>query len=113
MAKIGATIVRWPKPILTVSVAIAIIGLAALPGYRTSYDDRRYIPKDIPANAGFLAADRHFSQARMQPEILLIESDHDLRNPADFLVVDKVTKAVFQYLALRAFRPSPDPKALP
>ncbi|BBY22229.1 putative membrane protein, mmpL [Mycobacterium stomatepiae] len=94
--KIGATIVRWPKPILTVSVAIAIIGLAALPGYRTSYDDRRYIPKDIPANAGFLAADRHFSQARMQPEILLIESDHDLRNPADFLVVDKVAKAVFR-----------------
>lgn len=94
--KIGASIVRWPGPILTASVAIVILGLGALPGYRTSYNDTRYIPKEIPANEGIMAADRHFSQARMNPEVLLIEADHDLRNPADFLVIDKVAKAVFR-----------------
>ena len=31
----------------------------------------------------------------MTPEILLVESDHDLRNAADFLVLDKLAKAVF------------------
>ncbi|WP_131809207.1 MMPL family transporter, partial [Mycolicibacterium setense] len=41
-------------------------------------------------------SDRHFSQARMNPELLLIESDHDLRNPADFLVIDRVAKRIFQ-----------------
>ena len=56
-----------------------------LPGYKTSYNDRLYLPKDIPANLGYAAADRHFSQSRMMPEILMIESDHDMRNPADFL----------------------------
>ena len=28
------------------------------------------------------------------PEILLVETDHDLRNPADLLVLDKLAKAV-------------------
>ena len=31
----------------------------------------------------------------MAPEILLVEADHDLRNSADFLVLEKLAKAVF------------------
>jgi RND superfamily putative drug exporter len=31
----------------------------------------------------------------MNPELMMIESDHDLRNPADFLVIDKIAKAIF------------------
>ena len=73
-----------------------MVGLLTLPGYKTSYNDRLYMPQDIPANEGYAAADRHFSQARMNPELLLIESDHDLRNSADFLVIDKIAKAVFR-----------------
>ncbi|MDI3315010.1 MAG: MMPL family transporter [Mycobacterium sp.] len=92
----GTAIVRWPMPILGGAVAIALIGLLTLPGYQTSYNDRLYIPKDIPANLGYTAADRHFSQARMMPEILMIEADHDLRNPADFLVLNKLAKGIFQ-----------------
>ena len=94
--RVGTAIVRWPAPILAASCAIALIGLLTLPGYKTSYNDRLYIPKDIPANLGYAAADRHFSQARMMPEILLIESDHDMRDPADFLVLNKLAKKVFR-----------------
>ncbi len=32
----------------------------------------------------------------MMPEVLLIESDHDMRNPADFLVLNKLAKGVFR-----------------
>jgi RND superfamily putative drug exporter len=94
--KIGAAVVRWPGPILVATIALALVGLLTLPGYRTNYNDRNYLPKDIPANEGYQAADRHFSQARMNPELLMIESDHDLRNSADFLVIDKIAKAVFR-----------------
>jgi RND superfamily putative drug exporter len=94
--KIGAAVVRWPGPILIVTIAIALVGLLTLPGYRTNYNDRRYLPADLPANEGYAAADRHFSKARMNPELLMIESDHDLRNSADFLVIDKVAKAIFR-----------------
>jgi RND superfamily putative drug exporter len=94
--KIGTLVVRWPGPVLVATIALALVGLLALPGYRTNYNDRNYLPADLPANAGYAAADRHFSQARMNPELLMIESDHDLRNSADFLVIDKIAKAIFR-----------------
>ncbi|MCX2933892.1 RND family transporter [Mycobacterium sp. CVI_P3] len=94
--RIGTAVVRWPAPILVSTIAIALVGLLALPGYQTSYNDRLYIPQDLPANVGNAAADRHFSQARMMPEILMIESDHDMRNPADFLILHKLAKAIFK-----------------
>jgi putative drug exporter of the RND superfamily len=94
--RIGTAIVRWPAPILAAACAIAMIGLLALPGYQTSYNDAQYIPKDIPANLGLAAAQRHFPQSAMAtPDILLVEADHDMRNPADFLVLNKLAKAVF------------------
>jgi putative drug exporter of the RND superfamily len=60
-----------------------------------SYNDREFLPADIPANQGYQAADRHFPQARMNPEMLLLETNHDVRNSADMLVVDRVAKAIF------------------
>ncbi|MGV0810824.1 MMPL family transporter [Mycolicibacterium boenickei] len=94
--KVGAAVVRWPGPILIATIAVSLVGLLTLPGYRTNYNDRDYMPADLPANTGYAAADRHFSPARMNPELLLIESDHDLRNSADFLVIERIAKRIFQ-----------------
>jgi RND superfamily putative drug exporter len=94
--KIGAAIVRWPGPVLLGTIALSLVGLLTLPGYQPNYNDRLYLPADLPANQGFAAAERHFSPATMNPELLLIESDHDLRNSADFLVIDKIAKAIFR-----------------
>lgn len=93
--RIGTAIVRWPAPILCATIAIAIVGLATLPGYKTSYNNRLYMPNSVPANVGYAAADRHFNQSRMMPEIVMIEADHDMRNSADFLVLHRLAKAVF------------------
>lgn len=93
--RVGTAIVRWPAPILVASLAITLIGLLTLPGYNPSYNDRQFLPTNIPANEGYEAAARHFPQSRMStPEILLVEADHDLRNSADFLVLNKLAKAV-------------------
>jgi len=93
--RIGTAIVRWPGPILAVTCAVALVGLLALPGYKTSYDPRPYMPATAPANIGYAAAERHFSPARLNPELLMIETDHDMRNPADMLILDRVAKGVF------------------
>ncbi len=93
--RIGTAIVRWPGPILVATIAVALIGLLALPGYTTSYDARPYMPANAPANVGYTAAERHFSQARLNPELLMIEADHDLRNPTDMILLERVAKAVF------------------
>ncbi len=92
--RVGTAIARWPAPILIAACAVALVGLLALPGYKTNYHDRVYAPKDIPTNIGYAAATRHFSLARMLPEVLLIETDHDMRNPADFLVLNQLAKGV-------------------
>jgi putative drug exporter of the RND superfamily len=94
--RVGTAIVRWPVPILATACALAVLGLLTLPGYKTSYNGRLYIPQDVPANLGYAAADRHFPQSRMMPEVLMIESDHDMRNTADFLVLNKLAKKIFR-----------------
>ncbi|AZA69629.1 MMPL family transporter [Mycobacterium avium subsp. paratuberculosis] len=93
--RVGTAIVRWPGPVLAVSVAVALVGLLALPGYQTSYDNRPYLPTSTKANIGYDAAERHFPNARMNPELLLVETDHDMRNPAGMLVLDRIARGVF------------------
>jgi RND superfamily putative drug exporter len=93
--RIGTAIVRWPGPILVVTIGVALIGLLALPGYKTSYDVGSYMPASAPSNVGYTAAERHFSKARLDPELLMIESDHDLRDPANMILLERVAKAVF------------------
>ena len=93
--RVGTAVVRWPGPVLAATATVALVGLLALPAYTTNYNDRYYIPGFTPANVGYHASDRHFPQARMEPELLMVESDHDMRNPADMIVLDKVAKNVF------------------
>src|SRR5271168_5352771 len=93
--RIGTMVVRWPGPVLVAATAVALVGLLALPGYTTNYNDRYYIPGYTPANIGYHASDRHFPQARMEPELLMVEADHDLRDPADMLVLDRIARGVF------------------
>jgi putative drug exporter of the RND superfamily len=94
--RVGAAVVRWPAPILALATAVALVGLLTLPGYKTSYDDRHYIPADLPSNIGYTAAERHFSTARINPDIMLVEAGRDLRDPADMIVLDKIAKSVFR-----------------
>jgi RND superfamily putative drug exporter len=92
--KVGTAVVRWPAPIFVASLFVVLIGIVAIPGYKPAYNDRYYLPKDAPTNVGFAAADRHFSQARMNPDILMVNADHDMRNPADMLVLNAVARNV-------------------
>ncbi len=108
-----AAVVRWPAPILVATIAIALIGLLALPGYKVSYIDRDYLPNSLPAKVGLAAAERHFSQARMSPEMLMIESDHDMRNSADFLVLDKLAKGIFRVEGIARVQSATRPQGTP
>ncbi|MCV7229619.1 RND family transporter [Mycolicibacterium komossense] len=94
--RIGTATVRWPKPILAVTTAVIILGILATIGYKTSYNDRHYLPDDVPSNIGYAAAEKHFSAARLNPDILMVESDHDMRNPTDMIVLDRIAKSLFR-----------------
>src|ERR1700692_3726678 len=60
--RVGTAVVRWPAPVFAVSGAVVLVGMVALPGFKTSYNDRHYLPETAPSNIGYAAADRHFSE---------------------------------------------------
>ncbi|RIT53261.1 RND family transporter [Mycobacteroides abscessus] len=93
--KVGTVTVRWPGRILVVSSVVVMIGSITLPTYKPNYNDRIYIADDVPANQGYAAADRHFPVSKLNSDMLMIESDHDMRNSTDMIALDKVAREVF------------------
>jgi len=93
--KVGTVVVRWPKPIIVATSVVAVIGFVALMTYVPQYNDDKFTPASLPSNIAMGVAEQHFSKARMNPELLMLEADHDLRNPADMLIIDRVAKSVF------------------
>lgn len=74
------------------SVRSQTIARQTLSRGKLAYNDRYYLPTEAPTNIGFAAADHHFSQARMNPDILMVNADHDMRDPADMLVLNAVSR---------------------
>jgi putative drug exporter of the RND superfamily len=94
--RIGASVVRWPVPILAASSAVVMLGAVFVPTYKQNYDDRQYQPTSASAKKGFAAADRHFPPSKLFSEMLMVETDHDMRNSADFISLDRVAKALIR-----------------
>ncbi len=109
----GVSVVRWPGPIAVASLAIIMIGLVALPGFKPGYDDRKYLPQATPVNVAYTAAEKHFSAARMAPDITMVESDHDMRNPADMLVLDRVAKNIMRVVGIGMIQDITRPLGIP
>ena len=94
--RIGASVVRWPVPILAASSALVMLGAVFVPTYKQNYDDRQYQPVSASAKKGFAAADRHFPPSKLFSEMLMVETDHDMRNSADFISLDRVARALIR-----------------
>jgi RND superfamily putative drug exporter len=93
--RIGTAIVRWPAPILATGLALAAVGALGLAGFDPMYNERYYLPNTVASKNAYDAAGQHFTEARLNPDLLMIETDHDLRNPTDLLVLDRVAKNIF------------------
>jgi len=94
--RLGTATVRWPGPVFVASLLIALVGILFMPTMKLSFNDRFYIPANLPSNVGYQAAERHFSAATMNPDILMLESDHDMRNAGDMIILDRLAKDVFR-----------------
>jgi len=72
--RIGTAIVRWPGPILLTTIGIALMrGCWRCPATKRATTSA--VPPDrAPSNIGYAAAERHFSKARLNPELLMVES---------------------------------------
>ncbi|MEV0358071.1 RND family transporter [Nocardia sp. NPDC050697] len=107
---IGTLVARWPGPALVGSVLVLV--LCALPAAQTrlGFDELAAIPDTTEATAGFQAMDRHFPENSLLPEIVFIRSDHDLRDPAGVIAIERVTRGIMEIPGIRmvqsASRPS-------
>ena len=93
--KVGTLVVRWPGRLLLASCVGVLVGSVTVPTYRPNYDDRIYIADDIPSKQGYAASDRHFPVSRLNSDMLMVESDHDMRNSTDMIALDRVARSVF------------------
>lgn len=94
--RVGTAIVRWPAPILATSLTLAAVGALGLAGFEPLYNERYYLPKHMPSFQAYNDVRKHFTEARMNPDLLMVKADHDLRNPTDMLVLDRVAKRIFE-----------------
>ena len=93
--RLAVVIVRWPAPVLVGALVVLIICALPLGALRLNFNELKAQPPDTPTNLGFAAAARHFGQNRLLPDLVLIETDHDLRNPADLIALERVSAGIF------------------
>ncbi|MFI6047391.1 RND family transporter [Nocardia sp. NPDC051321] len=111
--RIATAVVRWPGPVLVASLVVLVLAILVLPTFRPSFNERIAQPSDSPANLGIAAADRHLPPNIMSPSMFLVESDHDLRNPADLIALAKLTNAVLQVPGVSAVQGITRPLSTP
>jgi RND superfamily putative drug exporter len=99
--RVGTVVARWPGPVLVASTLVLVICALPVVGVRLGFDELAAQPDTTHANRGYQAMDRHFPPNRLLPEIVSIETDHDLRNPAGVIALERVTRKIMEIPGIR------------
>jgi RND superfamily putative drug exporter len=94
--KVGTVIARWPVPMILTALLIIPLCIMGLTTYKVSYNDRDFAPTSVESVAGYSAADKHYPKSWLNNDVVYIKSDHDMRNTADMISLDKVAKAIIR-----------------
>ncbi|MCX8564589.1 RND family transporter [Mycolicibacterium mucogenicum] len=94
--KVGTMIARWPVPMIAVAALIIPLCMLGWTTYNVSYNDRDFAPASVEASTGYAAADKHFPTSWLNNDIVYLKSDHDMRNTADMISMDRVAKAIIR-----------------
>jgi RND superfamily putative drug exporter len=89
--RIGVSVARWPGPILAASGALIIVAALPLAGLQVGWNEPGATPATAESNRGYAAADRHFPPNQLLPTVLTIAVDHDIRNPAGLIAIERIT----------------------
>ena len=111
--RIGTAVARWPAPLLVVGAAILLVCTLPLLGIRFGYDVPRAQPATTESNRGYSAMDEHFPPDRLLPEIVLIQSDHDLRTPAGLIAIERVTRHIMAVRGVQSVQSASRPAGTP
>jgi putative drug exporter of the RND superfamily len=99
--RIGVIVARWPGPVLVASGGLIVILILPLLGMRTGWNEPAATPAGTESNHGYSAMDRHFPANQLLPDIVTVQADHDLRNPAGLIAIERITLQIMAIPGVR------------
>jgi putative drug exporter of the RND superfamily len=99
--RLGVVVARWPGPVLVASGGLIVVLILPLIGMRTGWNEPAATPAGTESNLGYAAMDRHFPANRLLPEVVTVQADHDLRNPAGLIAVERISRQIMAIPGVR------------
>lgn len=99
--RIGVSVARWPAPILTASGALIVVAALPLTGLQVGWNEPAATPAATESNRGYAAAARHFPTNHLLATVVTVAADHNIRNPAGLIAVERITRQVMAIPGVR------------
>ncbi|MGB6209527.1 RND family transporter [Mycobacterium sp.] len=99
--RLGVVVARWPGPVLVASGGLIVILILPLAGMRTGWNEPAATPAGTESNLGYAVMDQHFPANRLLPDVVTVQADHDLRNPAGLIAVERITRQIMTIPGVR------------
>lgn len=89
--RVGAAVARWPGPILVSAGGLILLVALPLTSLRIGWNEPAATPSSTESSRGYAATDRHFPPNSLLADVVTVQADHDLRNPAGLIAVERIT----------------------
>jgi RND superfamily putative drug exporter len=109
----GRLVASRPLPVVVAS--LALLGTLAMfwPRLEPSYDATGLVPSSAESAKGYDALDQHFPANELEPDYVLVRTDHDMRNPADLAAVEQAATTLSRLPGVTAVRGITRPSGTP
>lgn len=107
--RVGTSVARWPGPILVAAFGLTLVAALPLAGMRVGFNEPAATPSSTDSNRGYASADRHFAANTLLPDVIAIQADHDLRNPAGLIAIERITRHIMAVPGVRAVQSASRP----
>jgi putative drug exporter of the RND superfamily len=107
--RVGTAVARWPGPILVTAGGLILLVALPLIDMRVGFNEPAATPSSTDSSRGYVSADRHFAANSLLPDVVTIQADHDLRNPAGLIAIERITRHIMAVPAVRAVQSASRP----
>ncbi|WP_425489037.1 RND family transporter [Mycobacterium vicinigordonae] len=107
--RVGTSVARWPGPILITAGALTMLAALPLTGMKVGWDEPAATPSDTDSSRGYASADRHFASDALLPDVVTVQTDHDLRNPAGLIAIERISRQIMAIPGVRAVQSATRP----
>ncbi|TAM71801.1 RND family transporter [Mycobacterium sp.] len=107
--RVGTAVARWPGPILAAALGSTLLIALPVAGMRIGFNEPAATPSSTDSNRGYASAARHFAANSLLPDVIAIQADHDLRNPAGLIAIERITRHIMAVPGVRAVQSASRP----